>query len=205
MKLGHCVYHNGQLLCCPQTILGYSETTFLDICSFFFYRHSKVFTFIQITKYNSCLNALYFEVLAVTVQNFPFSFFFFNKFIYFILFIFGCVGSSLLHVDILQLWRVGATLHCSARASHCSGFSCCGARAPGTRASVVVARGLQQLWLVGSRAEAQQLWCTGLVAPRHVGSSRTRARTVSPCIGRRILNHCATREAPKFPFFLSCC
>ena len=36
----------------------------------------------------------------------------------------------------------------------------------------------------------------GLVAPRHVGSSRTRARTSVPCIGRRILIHCATREVP---------
>ena len=45
-----------------------------------------------------------------------------------------------------------------------------------------------------SRAQAQQLWCTGLVAPRHVGSSRTRARTHVPCIDRWILNHCATRE-----------
>ena len=36
----------------------------------------------------------------------------------------------------------------------------------------------------------------GLVALRHVGSSWTRARTRVPCIGRRILNHCATREAP---------
>ena len=35
----------------------------------------------------------------------------------------------------------GATPHCSARASHCSGFSCCGARALGVRTSVVVARG----------------------------------------------------------------
>ena len=40
------------------------------------------------------------------------------------------------------------------------------------------------------------MWRTGLVAPRHVGSSRTRARTRFPCIGRRILNHCATREVP---------
>ena len=54
---------------------------------------------------------------------------------------------------------------------------------------------LQQLWLVGCRGQAQQLWHTGLVAPQHVGSSRTRARTHVPCIGRRILNHCATREA----------
>ena len=38
------------------------------------------------------------------------------------------------------------------------------------------------------------MWCTGLVAPRHVRSSWTRDRTCVPCIGRRILNHCATRE-----------
>ena len=37
----------------------------------------------------------------------------------------------------------------------------------------------------------------GLVAPRHVGSSQTRAQTRVPCIGRQILNHCATREAPR--------
>ena len=29
-----------------------------------------------------------------------------------------------------------------------------------------------------------------------MGSSRTRARTHVPCIGRQILNHCATREVP---------
>ena len=39
------------------------------------------------------------------------------------------------------------------------------------------------------------MWLTGLVAPWHVGSSQTRARTRVPCIGRRILYHCATREA----------
>ena len=39
------------------------------------------------------------------------------------------------------------------------------------------------------------MWLTGLVAPRHVGSSQTRARTRVPCIGRQILNLCATREA----------
>ena len=37
---------------------------------------------------------------------------------------------------------MGATLCCGARASHCSGFSFCGAWALGTQASVVVARGL---------------------------------------------------------------
>ena len=43
------------------------------------------------------------------------------------------------------------------------------------------------------------MWLTGLAAPRHVGSSQTRPQTRVPCIGRQILNHCATREA--LPFF----
>ena len=82
----------------------------------------------------------------------------------------------------------------------CSGFSLRWLlllRSTGSRweASVVAALWAQQLWLAGSGAQAQQLRCTRLVAPRHVGSSRTRARTRVPCIGRRILNHCTTREA----------
>ena len=40
------------------------------------------------------------------------------------------------------------------------GLSCCGAQAPD--------------------AQAQLLWLTGLVVPRHVGSSQTRARTRVP-------------------------
>ena len=59
--------------------------------------------------------------------------------VFFLFFVFGCVGSSLLRAGFLQLLRAWATLHCSARASHCSGFSRCGARALGTRASVVAA------------------------------------------------------------------
>ena len=103
---------------------------------------------------------------------FSFTFFFF---LIFYLFIYGCVGSSFLCKGFLQLWQVGATLHRSARASHYRGLPCCGAQAPD--------------------AQAQQLWLTGPVAPWHVGSSQTRARTRVPCISRQILNHCATREA----------
>ena len=99
--------------------------------------------------------------------------FIFNLLIY--LFIFGCVGSSFLWEGFLQLWQAGATLHRSARASHYRGLSCCGAQDPD--------------------AQAQQLWLKGLVAPWHVGSSQTRARTRVPCISRQILSHCATREA----------
>ena len=48
--------------------------------------------------------------------------------------------------------------------------------------------------------QAQQLWRMGLVAPQHVGSSRTGAWTRIPCTGRWILNHCATREVPTLQF-----
>ena len=66
---------------------------------------------------------------------------------------------------LLLLWSTG---------SRHTGFSSCGTRTLEHRLSSCV---------------------TGLVAPQHVGSSRTRARTRVPCIGRRILNHCATRDA----------
>ena len=65
---------------------------------------------------------------------------FFNS-IYLFIFVFGCIGSSLLCAGFLQLRRTGATLHCGAWASHCGGFSCCGAWALCAWASVVVARG----------------------------------------------------------------
>ena len=56
--------------------------------------------------------------------------------------------------------------------SRCVGFSSCGIR-------------------------ALLLWCTGLAAPRHVGSSWTGVWTYVPCIGRQLLNHCTTREVPE--------
>ena len=66
--------------------------------------------------------------------------------------------SLLLCTGFLQLWRVGATLRCGVRASHCSGFSCCRAQALGVRASVVVARGLSSC---GSRALEHRLSSCG--------------------------------------------
>ena len=66
-----------------------------------------------------------------------------------------------------------ALLYCGVRPSHCSVFSCCGARAldrPGSLSAYM-----------------------GLVALQHVGSSQTRDQTHVPCIGRLILNHWTTR------------
>ena len=83
----------------------------------------------------------------------------------------------------------------------------CRAWALGSWASVVVARGLSscgsqaQLWHTGfSCSEACGIFPRALVALRHVGSSRDRDRTRVPCIGRWILNHCATREVPEYIF-----
>ena len=73
------------------------------------------------------------------------------------------------------LWCTGFSLRwlllLQSTGSRCVGFSSCG-------------------------TGAQQLWHMGLVALQHVGSSPTRARTRVPYIGRRILNHCATRGVP---------
>ena len=62
-------------------------------------------------------------------------------------------------------------------------------------ASLVAEHGALGMW-------ASVVWPTGLVAPWHVGSSWTKARTCVPCIGRRILNHCTTREAPSHTVFI---
>ena len=72
--------------------------------------------------------------------------------------IFGCAGSSLLHAGFLYLQRAGSTPPCGAWASHCSGFSCCGARAVGMGSSVVVACGLSSC---GSQALESRLSSCG--------------------------------------------
>lgn len=88
-------------------------------------------------------------------------------------FLSGCAGSSLL----LGL------------------FSGCGAQAPGPL-------GFRRCGLPGSGARAQYVWCTGLAAPWHEGSSQIRDQTCAPCIGKPILYYCATREAPLRGFLM---
>ena len=60
----------------------------------------------------------------------------------------------------LQSRQAGATLHRAARASHHRGLPRRGAQAPD--------------------AQAQQPWLTGPAAPRHAGSSQTRATNPRP-------------------------
>ena len=62
-------------------------------------------------------------------------------------------------LNFVSLFMAALSLHCSAQAfsscgawaTFCNGFPCCRAQAPESR--------------------FQRLWCTGFVAPRHVGSS----------------------------------
>ena len=132
-----------------------------------------------ISKYiSSCISLLFLN--CSILYYLTFFFLIISTFNYY-LFIFGCVGSSFLCEGFLQLRQAGASPHRGAQASHRRGLSYCGAQAPD--------------------AQAQQLWLTGPVAPRHVGSPQTRARTHVPCISRQILNHCATREA--LPYFFN--
>ena len=100
-------------------------------------------------------NVLFSHLFSNCIFFFCFTFLKKNKFIYLYVFIFDCVGSS----------------------SLCAAFSSCGERGYSSlrctgfslqwllllRSSGSQARGLQQLWLAGSRAQPQQLWRTGSV------------------------------------------
>ena len=108
-------------------------------------------------------------------------------------FFFGFVGSSFLCAGFLWLRWVGTTLHCSARASSCSGFSWCRAWALGAQASVDAA------------TQAQELWHMALCVPWHVESSWTRDRTHIPCIVSWILIHYTTREVLHVVFKETAC
>ena len=94
----------------------------------------------------------------------------------------GCAGSLLLCVGLVA--ARGAPLPCAVRASHCGGFSCCGAQA------------------LGHAGFSSCTWAPkcklSSCAPQHGGSSQTRDRAGIPYITRWILNHWTTREAPSF-------
>ena len=94
--------------------------------------------------------------------------------LHFYLLIYVCFGSLLLCVVFLQLLQLGDTLHCDVWASLFGGYSC-RARA-------------WSLCLADSRAQAQQLWHMGVVAPWHMESSLFRDETLSPALAGRFLS-----------------
>ena len=104
--------------------------------------HSSVTSLLHVLFGRDCSCSLFpkrVNRLFRLKQNAQLLLFFKNKFIYLIYF-----------MPVLGLC-------CCVRASHCRGFSCCGARALGLQASVVVACGLQS---AGSVVVAHRLSCS---------------------------------------------
>ena len=99
---------------------------------------------------------------------------FFFKISFFPYLFFGLLGLCYC-VGFLQLWQVGATLYL-----WYTGFSL--------------------LWLLLLRSVGSVVAAHGLIAPWDVESFWTKDWTYIPCIGRWILNHWTTREAPACDF-----
>ena len=133
------------------------------------------------------LCCLWFNLLVV------FAFFFLKRNSY--LFIFGCAGS----LSLPSLALVAASRGYSSLRG--TGFSLGWLLLLWSVGSRVC--WLQEFWLLGSRAQAQSPWLTGLAAPQHVGSSWIRDGTYVSCFHRQILYHWATRDALHFLDFLT--
>ena len=77
-------------------------------------------------------------------------------FFFFLLFRFGCAGSSLLPV-FSSCGEWGLLCSCGVQASHCSGFSCCRVWVLGTQTSVIAARGLScSSWALEHRLNSRR-------------------------------------------------
>ena len=74
-------------------------------------------------------------------------------------------------------------------ASHRSGFICCRAWALGHTSFSSCNTWVQSSWLLGARAQGQQLRHTGLVTPRQMGPSWLRDQTRVSYVGGKILYH----------------
>ena len=108
---------------------------------------------------------------------------------------FDCAGSCCCTGFPPAVLRAGhSSLRCMA--SHCEDFSFGGAWAPGHTGFRSRSVWAQELQLLGSRAQAQQLWHPSSVILWHVTSSQIRDRTRVSCTGRWILYHWATKEVP---------
>ena len=99
---------------------------------------------------------LYDQIKSLMVAPSSLIFFFFFNFT------FGCTGLRCFAWPSLVVASRGySVFRCGSQASHCSGFSCCRAQAPGTWASVVAVLGL------GSCGSNLRLWSEGSVIVEH--------------------------------------
>ena len=97
-------------------------------------------------------------------------------------FLFGCTGLHCYVWTFSPVSKWGLLSSCSVKVSHCGGFSCCRAWAPG------------RVGFSSCSLRAQELELTSLVALWHVVSSWTRNETRVPCIDMQILNYWTTNK-----------
>ena len=107
----------------------------------------------------------------------------------------SAVVGLLLCVGFLYLRSAGASLCCSVWSSHCSGSSCCGAQALGHMGFNSCTWGYSSYSLWAPEYGLSSCGTQVIVVLWHVGSSWSRDQTRVPCIGRWVLNYCATRES----------
>ena len=115
--------------------------------SLFFLNYSH---FILVFSLHICLFHGFCQTQCLELNSVSCSNFFLNLFIIYFWLCWVFVAACGLSLVVAS----GATLCCSARASHCSGFLCCGACALGGRVSVVMAHGLSSC---GSRTLEHRL------------------------------------------------
>ena len=94
------------------------------------------------------------------------------------LLIWGCAGSSFLCRLFSSCSKQGLLSSCGGRTSHCGSLSCCRAQSLGPTGFSSCSMWTQYFWFPGPRAQAQQMWLTGLVAPRHVDLPRSGIKLV---------------------------
>ena len=115
-----------------------------------------------------------------------------SAFVFFFFYYARSCGMQDLSFLILYLWLCWVLI--APWNSHCGGFSCCKAQALGCV-------GFSSCGLQGSGAQAQQLWCKGLVALWHGGifpDQGSNLHLLHWQVGSLPLNH---QESPQYLFF----
>ena len=118
--------------------------------------------------------------------------FFCFVFKFIILFIFGCIGPLLLH----GLSLVAASRSCSSL--RCAGFSSCWLLLLQSTGSSCVGFSSCGSWALERRLSS----CGAQACSAACGIFLDQGLNHVPCIGRRILNHCTTREALQASVFI---
>ena len=133
--------HPSLSLWCPQLLAGEASGCLVQNQTY-----SPAFTCLSSALFSPSLSTYPFFLSCVhSTNSWAFNWFYWlslkNNFVY-VLFIFGCAGSSLLCGVSPSCGEQRLLFSCSAQVSHCGGFSCWGARALAGRTSSLAAHEL---------------------------------------------------------------